>query len=218
MNQVTADRHGDSRWSWLFRISGGAALISGLVLGMGLISLMGAVQTGTASGWLSSFQSLWLIVILKLHAGFGGVQLDQLTGLNLLDLVFLALVGVMHLGLYAALRRTSRVWSIVAAIQPWLGMVLLLATNTAGRSTVMGAALVASVLMLRSALFKRTTAYIGLLASVLLLIGDFSAGVISPSPLVATLFGIGYVLLATWFFLIADALIRPGSGTPSLQS
>jgi hypothetical protein len=158
------------------------------------------------------FEDLWLIIIFKLHAGFSGTQLNQLTGLNLLDLVFLALVGVAHVGLHTVLRRKSRIWSIVAAVQPWLGIALFIATDSAGRSAVMGAALVASLVMLGSTAFKKTTAYIGILASVLLLAGDFSAGVIPPSPVVATLFAIGYVLLATWFFQVSGTILGLASG------
>jgi hypothetical protein len=71
----------------------------------------------------------------------------------------------------------------------------------------MGAGLVISFLMLRNKTFSRVTAYMGILASVLLLVGDFSAGVLH-SNAIAALFGIGYVLLTTWMFLIAQRLFR----------
>jgi len=126
--------------------------------------------------------------------------------LNFLDIAILALVGTMYLGLYAALRRTSRIWSIIALMQPFLGIVIFIATANAGRSTVMGAGLVISAVMLRSNIFKRVTAYVGILANIILLIGDFSAGIIPSSNTVATLFGIGYVLLTIWFFIVAKTL------------
>ena len=165
----------------------------------------------SAGGWFTAFQDNWLITIFKLHAGFGGAHIGLLRGVVLLDLALLALAGLTVLGLCAALWRTSRIWSIVAAIQPFLGILLLIATDTAGRSAAMGAALVISLVMLRSSLFNRATARLGIAAGVLLLVGDFTAG-IPPRPIIATLFGIAYVLFMIWFLLIARRLLDLGKG------
>ena len=203
----------DPRLTWLYRISGSAALLTGIILLISLISLILAVlQPGSLNSWLSLLQNNWLIVILKLLAGFGGAQGDLLHILNYLDIAILALVCMTYLGLYAALRSTAKFWSMIAAIQPFLGVALFIATKTAGRSTVMGAGLVISLVMLRSSLFKKLTAVLGILASVLLLAGDIAVGVASPSTLLAALFGIGYVLMMTWFFLVARSLFQLGLG------
>jgi hypothetical protein len=44
------------------------------------------------------------------------------------------------------------------------------------------------------------------------LAGDFGTTENSPSTIVAVLIGIGYVLLMTWFFLIARRLFQLGQG------
>jgi hypothetical protein len=202
----------DSRWTWLYRVGGTAALITGLGLLTAMISLIVlGLQPDATNDWFSRFQNNWLIVIFKLHAGFRGVQSDLLHGLNFLDMAILALVGMTCLSLYAALWRTSRIWSIIAMVHPFLGMVIFVATKTAGRCTVMGAGLVISCVMLQSRgrVFGKITACVGILASVLLLAGDFSVG-IPHSNIVATLFGIGYVLLIIWFFLIGRRLFQLG--------
>src|SRR5574341_1959533 len=112
----------DARWKWLYKISGAAALIAGVLLLMAMISLIIAgFQPGAINGWLALFQSNWLVLIFKLHAGFGGVQVGLLHVLNLLDIAILALVGTMCLGLYAALRSSSKTWSLVALALPFLG-------------------------------------------------------------------------------------------------
>jgi hypothetical protein len=189
-----------------------AALIAGVVFLLAVIDLIiPSFRLGTPNGWVSLFQNNWLMVIFKLHAGFSGVQIELLHILNFLDIAILALVGTMYLGLYAALRRTSRIWSITALALPFLGIVLFIATNSAGRSAVMGAGLIISVVMLRNNIFNRATAYMGILASALLLVGDFSAGVLH-SNIITTLCGIGYVLLMTWFFLISRRLFQLGLG------
>jgi len=211
-NQVTDTRTVDSRRSWLYKVSGGAALGAGIVLLVGMLIVMTTVLVPrSASGWLAALQDNWLITIFKLHAGFGGVQIGLLDGVDLLDLAILALAGLAVLGVCAALWRTSRIWSIVAAIQPFLGIMLFIATKTAGRSAAMGAALVISLVMLRSSVFDRSIAYLGIAASVLLLVGDFSAG-IPPLPIIAALFGIAYVLFVLWFLLIARRLLDLGQG------
>jgi len=212
IDQTTNTRDTDSHLNWLYKISAAAALIVGILLLIAMISqITAALKPGSTNGWLLSFQNNWLVVIFELHAGFGGVDTDLLHVLDLLDIAILSFVAIAYLGLYVALRKTSKIWSIVALIQPFLGIVLFILTKNAGRSGVMGAALVFSFVMLRSNIFGKVSAYTGILASVLLLVGDFSAGVIPPLTIVATLFAIGYVLLIIWFFLIAFRLIQLGS-------
>ena len=123
----------------------------------------------------------------------------------------MVLVAIMFLGLYAALRRASKIWSIIALVQPFLGIVIFIATNSAGRSAVMGAVLVISFVMLRSNTFSNATAYVGILVSVLLLVGDVSVS-IARSSIIAILIGIGYVLLITWFSLVGRRLFQLGRG------
>ncbi len=200
----------DAVWKGLYQIGGVAALMVGawLLFGAVDLSLMGP-QADTLNGWLSLLQNNWLVVIFKLHAGFSGVQTNPLYGLNLLDIAIMALVGAVHLGLYAALRRTSKLWSIIALAQPFLGLLIFIATQQAGRSGVLGAGVVISFVMLGSHSFGKATAYGGILASILLLIGDFSEGIVH-SNIIAILTGIGYLLLTTWFCLVARRLLQLG--------
>ncbi len=211
MSRVANTENTDSSWSWLYNISGVAALMAGILLLIAMVSLITAVlQLGATNGWLSSFQNNWLIVIFKMHAGFGGAHIQLLHVLDGLDIAILALVGTMFLGLYVILKRTSRIWPIIAAVQPFLGMVLFIATKTAGRSGVMGAGLVISVVLLRSNIFEKVIACVGILAALLLLVGDFTSGIIPPSAIMAALFGVGYVLFITWLFMIAGRLFQLG--------
>ena len=204
----------DSRRNWLYKVSGMTALILGVLLLIALIGLIiVGLQLDTINGWFSLLQNNWLVVLFKLNAGFNGVHFDLLYGLNPLDIAIMALVATMYLGLYAALRQTSKIGSILAAIQPFLGIVIFIATNTAGRSAVMGAGLVISLVMLRSSIFGKVIALVGILASVLLLVGDFSTTANSHSDTIAIFIGIGYVLLMTWFFLIARRLFQMGKSS-----
>jgi hypothetical protein len=215
MTQISA---ADARLTWLYRVGGAAALIVVVLLLVGLIGLAGAVlQPGTTNGWSLPFRDNWLIVIFKLHAGFGGDPTGQLHEVDALDIAILALVGTVCLGLYAALRRDNRVWLVLllfAASSPFVGIPLFVATSSAGRSGVIGAVLIISTVMLRSAAFRKTVAFIGILSGVLLGVGDISAALVPPTAVVATLFGIGYLLLVAWFFLVASRLLRLEPGAP----
>ncbi len=211
LSQIAHVEIANDRWNWVYRISGAAALILGGLFLIALISLITAsVGPGTATGWFSPLQNNWLLVLFQLNAGLNGVQSDALSVLNPLDLTILALVAIMYLGLYVVLGKTSRILAMIAVIQPFLGIVLFVVTQMAGRSGVMGAGLVISLVMLRSNIFGKVIALVGILASVLLLIADVSTTPDSHSSIVAMLIAIGYVLLTAWFFLIARKLLELG--------
>lgn len=202
----------NSNGNWVYKFSSAAALSVGILLLTAVIDLILTVlQPGIKNGWLSLFQNNWLVIIFKLHAGFNGIQSNLLYRVNLLDVAILALVGIIYIGLYIALRGTSKTWSIIAMAQPFLGVLLFITTKTAGRSGVMGATLVISIVMLRSNLFNKRIAYSGMLSGILLLAGDLGAGT-APSNTLAILTGIGYILLTTWFFLVARRLFQLGLG------
>lgn len=199
----------ESHLDWIYKISGAAALLLAFIFLLAMKSLFAAsLQLGSMFGWLSLFENNWLVVLFKFNAGLDGVQFDLLNRLNFLDIAILALVAVMYLGLYATVYKSSKILSIIAAIQPILGIVLFIATRTAGRSAVMGAGIVISLVMLRSTIFGKLIATLGILASVLLLVGDVSTAPNTPSIIIASVIGIGYVLLTIWFFLIAGKFLR----------
>lgn len=198
------------RLDWLLPFSSIAALSVGILFLTAMIDLILTVLNPiTFDGWLSSFQSIWLITIFKLQAGFVGIQPYRLAQLNLLDIIALALIGILIIGLYIALHRTSKIWSMVALVQPFLGILLFILTKNAGRSGLMGAVLVISIVMLRSKLFDKRYASIGILSGIMLLAGDFGVSA-APSPILAVLTGLGTMLLITWCFLMSRRLFQLG--------
>jgi hypothetical protein len=196
----------DSRWSWLYKIGGVAALITGMLLLIGMISLIISVfLPSMANNGLLLFQNNWLVKIFILHAEFRGVHAD-LHGLNLLDMVILLLVSILCLSFSTVFRGASKVWSIIAFALSLIAIILFLTTQIAGRSTVMLAVLINSSVMLRDKTFSQVAIYTGILASIFLFVGDLTVGI--HSNVITTLFGFGYVLLITWFFMIAQSLLR----------
>jgi hypothetical protein len=183
-------------------------LITGVFLLFGLISLIALLlQPSITNNWLLLFQNNWLVKIFKIHAEFSGIHAD-LHGLNLLDIVILLLVSILCLSLSTTFRNARKVWSLIAFALSVIAIILFLATQLAGRSTVMLAVLINSFVMLGDKIFSKATIYTGILAGILLFAGDLTVGI--HSNIITILFGVGYVLLTAWFFLIAQTLFRPG--------
>ncbi len=212
MNHVTDVATADSRWDWLYKVGGAAALIVFILFLIGIIGIITiGPQPATTNGGFTPFQNNWLVVLFKLNVEFSGVHRDLLNALNLLDIVIMALVGAMFLALYVALRHTSRIWSAVAASLPFLGIPAFLVTSTAGRSGLLLGGLIISAVMLRSNSFSKVNAYVGMVASVLLFFaGDLGTTIFSSSIIIAILIGIGYVLWMIWFFLTGRRLLQLG--------
>ncbi len=195
-------------WVSIKRIGATAALMTG---GLFLVAAIELILTGVTSvpgdGWFSAISDNWLVVIFKLLSGFGDGQIKTLEGVNALDVTILLLVGISLIGLFAVLRKTSKIWSLIAVVLPFLGVGIFLITRLAGRSALMAAILVISSVMLRESTFSRVTAWLGIVASVFLLAGDFSVGS-SYASAIAPLFGIGYLLLIAWLFLTGIKLYQ----------
>jgi len=178
---------------------------------LGILFLISAISfisscilNGNNCGWFSTLQNNWLIVIFKLHAGLINIENDPLHVLNLLDIIILVAFSITCLGLYYNLRKSSRIWSLIALIFSLIAVVLFIITQNAGRSTVMLSVLIFSFVMKKDKLNSKVTIYTGILASIFLFAGDLSVGI--HSDFITILFAMGYILLTLWFFLISRTL------------
>ena len=162
------------------------------------------IFAGTNSGWFTALQNNWLIIIFKLHAGLINIQDDPLRGFNLLDIIILVAFSITCIGLYFNLRKSSRIWSLVAFAFMWIAIILFAITQIAGRSTVMLSVLIFSLIMIKDKNYSKVTIYTGIIASVFLFAGDLTVDI--HSNFITILFSIGYVLLTLWFFLISRTL------------
>ncbi len=186
----------DKRQKTLYRVGGVAAAIVALLL---LIALPDFFTAG-ADGVL--LPGNFIVILIKLHAGFDGVQVEALDAVNLLDAVLVVLVGVIAVALYPVLRRVSKVWAIIAVTVPFLGLALFFITQGTGRSGMFAAGLIMALLMLSSDSFGKRTAVVGTAAAVLLLVGDIGTAFMF-STVFAVAMGVGYVLYMIWCGLIA---------------
>jgi hypothetical protein len=220
----------DSRWSWLYRIGGAAALFAAAIIPVQLIVFIAWGQPDTALGWFALFQS------------------NKLAGLLAFEFLFVvnAAVGIATtLALYVALRRVNESFMAIALVLGFLEAVTLIlarpalemlylgegyaaATTEAQRDLFLAAGeamlatfhgtafhvsynifsiylMIVPLVMLRSNVFGRATAYTGIVAAIL------NWGLYVP--------GIGIFLsilsilpLAIWNALIARRLFQLGRG------
>jgi hypothetical protein len=219
-----------SRWSWLYKIGGAAALFSVAIIPIQLIIFIVWGQPETAVGWFNLFQD------------------NKLAGLLAFELLFVAnsVVGIATaLALYVALRRVNEsliaiatVLAVVEAVafivaRPALEMLYLsnhyaAATTDAQRTMILAAGeamlatfhgtafhvginlfsiyyLIVSLVMLQSNIFGRVTAFTGVVAAIL------NWGLYVPGGIGLFLFTLSVIpFLAIWLILVARKLFQLG--------
>ncbi len=238
----------------LYRVGAVAAFLAALIfrrnLGVEIAMLTGQSSPDTAAGWFTLLQSNSLLGL-----GF----------LNIFDLVDYALVGIMLLAVYLALRPVNKRYMDVATLFGVAGIVIYFASNTAfsmlslssqyssastdaqkssllsaGQAVLaMGdpgavyqgvggyvsllllaaAGLIISAIMLRSNIFNRATAYVGIVVSVLDLTYLAGVGLIPPADaylLSAFCVATAGLLLLVWHLLIGLKLHQL-SKTPHIK-
>ncbi len=251
MNQV-ANVTADLEWMSLYKVGGVAALIAGILFRRNIAAEIGlfSQQTppGTVKDWFALLQSNRFLAF---------------TYLNIFDVVNYALLGLMFLALYVALKRANKSCMAIATIVALVGIVVYLASNTAfsllslsdqyavatneAQKSVLLAAgqallainrfsvgshpgsggyasllllavagLITSVVMLRSNVFNRITAYVGILASVLDLAYCTTFVFVSsvdPATLAIYFIPAAGFFLMIWHVLIGWRLYRLGTGS-----
>lgn len=208
MSQLAETYNKNLKQKKLFKAGATSALLILILFLIGIIGIITTLlQITVNDDWLMQLYDNWLVVLFKIN-----IRLQaNLNVINLIDITIMALFCAMSLCLYPELKKTSKIWSLIATALPFLGIPLFLATATAGRSTLLIAALIISIVMLRSNTFSKLNAYMGIVASVLLFFaGDIATAVFSSSSIIALFIAIGYVLWMVWFLLVAQKLYHLG--------
>jgi hypothetical protein len=242
-NQHCRTDNADPDWQTLYKIGGVAALLAGVIfrrnLGAEVALFNPQTHLTTISDWFALLQNNPLL---------------GLAYLNFFDLVDYALVGLMFLALYGALKQTNRSLMTVATALGLVGIGIYGAANTAftmlalsdqyatatteAQRTLLLAAgqavfalsapgsigagtgiylsflclaiagLLTSVVMVQSAVFSHTTAYMGILASSFDLVDciTFAFAPVLDAYLLAT----AGLFLMIWHILIGWRLLRLG--------
>lgn len=107
----------DAPWKSLYRIGGTAPLITiAFYLSQFLITFSGETYPSTAEGWFGLFLRNKLMGLFFLNA---------------LDIISIAILGLMYLALYVALRRINPSYMAVAAFFAFLGIAIFVSTRAA---------------------------------------------------------------------------------------
>jgi hypothetical protein len=189
--QVPAEDTGPRRWLLIAGASAGAALFAIFLLGF--LSPMGI---GTPIG------ENWLVILFELNVRPLTFSSSALHSFSALDTGILLLFGILMASMVPILKSTSRFWAFIAAALPFLGVFVFFVTGTAGRSAVLLAGLVSSMLAYRGGFGAPVTAVAGMLASsALLVLGDFATALFPASRAIAVAITAGYVLWTAWLLL-----------------
>lgn len=201
--QSTVEKFTQPKWNWLCKLGG---LTAGAIFILLLIGMVGIITEtlgfAVTSNWITPFYNNWLIMLFKLNITMEGITPDSLTVLNPVDILIMVLFSLLFLALFVILGNTTKLWSAIATCLPILGTVVYLITKTAGRSGLLIGGLLYSIIMLRNKDFSKVSAYIGIIACVLLFfVGDIGTAVFHASSIIAILIGVGFILWMLWFFL-----------------
>jgi hypothetical protein len=221
----------DSRWKPLYRVGGAAALTIVVLFVIQIIVLVASPPPSTVIGYFTLFHKNALLGLLDL---------------DLLSIADYALMGLMFLALYVALRRASPSFMAIALTLGLVGIAAYFASNTAfnmlslsnqyaaattdaQRSLFLAAGqamlaiyqgtafyvsyvlvsvapLIISVVMLRSTLFGKVTAYVGIVANVIGL-GFFVPAIGVFLSLISVVgLQIWYILIARRLFMLAQGV------------
>ncbi len=190
-----------------------SSLISALLILAGISSLSLVLKLDFINNWLKIFDDNWIILFSKLN--FGAVQRDSLSALHLIDFAIMILFCLISIAFCYNLWKKNIIWaifSIFAVISPFLGIVLLYLTHSGGRTGILTAGLIFSILMLLSNRFGKFTSIIGTLSFFILLICcDLFSG-IALSKITGIFINIGYIFWILWFFLISKKYFQLGKG------
>jgi len=152
---------------------------------------------------ISLISNNWLMTIFKIQAAIL-LNNDSLFGVNLYDIGIIVLFIFVCLSLFKKTKYQHKVWFLVAISLLVVGIAIFIATNLSGRSAFMTSGLVIAALFFSKIIQNKIAGLIGIIANLLLLAGDFTVG--ANIKIIPYLFGVGYLLLIIWMFMIARIL------------
>ncbi|MGE5458398.1 MAG: hypothetical protein ACM3RX_08590 [Methanococcaceae archaeon] len=173
----------------------------GLILATAAICLIISIIWPINNIKLISFLSdNWLLKIFKIQTNIINNP-DCLLGVNLYDIGIILLFISICISLFAKFRYQYKAWFLISLTLLVFGLGIFLITHIAGRSTFMLGVLIISFFLVLKTTQNKIAGLLGIIASIFLLIGDFTVG--SNLKIIALLFGGGYFFIITWLFMIA---------------
>ena len=240
-NQVTHVETTDSAWKGLYKVGGAAALIAAVLLAIEIIVFTAYPLPSTVIDYFTLFQSNRLIGLLDLYlleipayALFVPMFLALYAALRRANESYMALATTLAIIGIAVFLATNNPCSMLSLSDQYTaattdaqrsqvlaaGQAMLANTNrravegfNMGLLLVSVAGLIVSVVMLRSNIFSKVTAYVGILTNALSLADYFRLAFVLAAVLPLLFLAIASgLLLLIWYILIARRLFQIGRG------
>ncbi len=239
LNRINNAETSDSGWKSLYRVGGAAALIVAVLLPIEIIVMTAYPPPSTVIGYFTLFQSNKLIGLLDLYlleipvyALFVPMFLALYAALKRANKSFMALATTLAIIGIAVFLATNNPFSMLSLSDQYAaattdaqrslflaaGQAMLANTNqravggfNMGLLLVSVAGLIVSAIMLRSNIFSKVTAYVGILANALSLAEYFRLVFVPEAVLLLLSIAIAScLLLLIWYILIARRLYQLG--------
>jgi len=239
MNRVIDAETVDFAWKSLFRVGGAGALIVAVLLSIEIVVFTAYPLPSTVVGYFTLFQSNRLIGLLDLYlleipayALFVPMFLALYAALRRTNESYMALAAILAIIGTAVFLATNNPFSMLSLSDQYAaattdaersmllaaGQAMLASTSqravggfNMGFLLVSVAGLIVSAIMLRSNIFSKVTAYVGILANGLSLADYFRLAFVPAAGLLILFLAIGSgLLLVVWYILIARRLLQLG--------
>lgn len=239
LNHVTDAETADSHWKGLYKVGGAAALIVAVLLPIEIIVMTAYPLPSTVIGYFTLFQSNRLIGFLDLYlleipvyALFVPMFLALYAALRRANESYMALATTLAIIGITVFLATNNPFSMLSLSDQYAaattgaqrslflaaGQAMLANTNqravegfNMGFLLVSVAGLIVSAVMLRSNIFSKVTAYVGILASALSLADYFRVAFVPAAGLLLLFLALAScLLLLIWYILIAQRLFQIG--------
>jgi len=239
LNHVTDAETADSHWKGLYKVGGAAALIVAVLLPIEVIVMTAYPLPSTVIGYFTLFQSNRLIGLLDLYlleipvyALFVPMFLALYAALRRTNESYMALATTLAIIGIAVFLATNNPFSMLCLSDQYAaattdaqrslflaaGQAMLANTNqravegfNMGFLLVSVAGLIVSAVILRSNIFSKVTAYVGILANALSLAEYFRLVFVPEAVLLLLFIAIAScLLLLIWYILIARRLFQLG--------
>ncbi|MBA7668006.1 hypothetical protein ES703_76109 [subsurface metagenome] len=241
LNHVTDVEIADSHWKGIYKVGGAAALIVAVLLPIEIIVMTAYPLPSTVIGYFTLFQSNRLIGLLDLYlleipvyALFVPMFLALYAALRRANESYMALATTLAIIGITVFLATNNPFSMLSLSDQYAaattdaqrslflaaGQAMLANTNqravegfNMGLLLVSVAGLIVSAVMLRSNIFSKVTAYMGILANAVSL-AEYFRLVFVPAVVLLLLFIAiaSCLLLLIWYILIARRLFQIGRG------
>ena len=240
-NQVTHAETTDSAWKGLYKVGGAAALIVTVLLLIEIIVFTAYPLPSTVIGYFTLFQSNRLLGLLDLYlleiltyALFVPMFLAIYVSLRRANESYMALATTLAIIGIAVFLATNNPFTMLSLSDQYAaattdaqrslflaaGQAILANTNqravegfNIGLLLVSVAGLIVSAVMLRSNIFSKVTAYVGILANAISLAEYFRLAFVPAAVLLLLIIAIASgILLLIWYILIARRLFQLGQG------